>query len=339
MPVVDVHPELVAAGPAAIEAALDARAGEPVLARFTAEGLAAADDRRLRPWLRTVAVATMAVGDPPRELRDAIDLWVGDPATADNLAAGFERAPRAGVAGALLARTPPTGVWPGLVAESTTYSMLQGGPEFAAWRSANPARPAGDDGPRVRVTVDGGHTVVTLTRAGRHNALDARMRDELDAALARVLESRGPVIVRGEGPSFCSGGDLGEFGAFPDPAIAHVIRLGRSLAWRFHQLERRLVVGLHGACLGAGIELPAFAARVVAADDVRIGLPELGLGLIPGAGGTVSIPRRAGRGVLLRMLWGGEPIDAYRARRFGLVDEVVPPARLDTRLHEAAEEL
>ncbi|MBM3660784.1 MAG: enoyl-CoA hydratase/isomerase family protein, partial [Actinobacteria bacterium] len=83
----------------------------------------------------------------------------------------------------------------------------------------------------------------------------------------------------------------------------------------------------------------AFAARVVAADDARIGLPELGLGLIPGAGGTVSIPRRAGRQTLLRMVWNGEPIDAYRARRWGLVDEVVPPSRLETRLHEAAEEL
>lgn len=339
MPVVDVHPELVAAGPAAIEAALAEHAGDAVLARFTAEALAAADGRQLRPWLRTAAVATMGIGDPPRELRDVLDLWVGDPGTADNLTTGFERAPRAGVACALLARTPPSGVWPGLVAESTTYSMLQGGPEFAAWRAASDAAPAGDDAPRVRVGVEEGHTVVTLTRPDRHNALDARLRDELDAALALVLETRGPVIIRGEGPSFCSGGDLGEFASFPDPATAHVIRLTRSLAWRFHQLERRLVVGLHGACLGAGIELPAFAARVVAADDARIGLPELGLGLIPGAGGTVSIPRRAGRQTLLRMVWNGEPIDAYRARRWGLVDEVVPPSRLETRLHEAAEEL
>lgn len=336
MPVVDLHPELVAAGPAAVDAALVEHAGHPVLARFPADGLAAADERRMRPWLRTAPVATMGIGAAPRAYRDALDCWIGDAATADRIAAGFDRAPLAGVTAALLVRNGANGVWPGLVAESTAYSMLQGGPEFAAWRSTRRRAPAGDDAPRVRVTTEHGHTVVTLTRPARHNALDARLRDELDAALGPLLERREPVIVRGDGPSFCSGGDLDEFATFPDPATAHLIRLTRSLAHRFHQLERRLVVGLHGACLGAGIELPAFAAHVVAADDARVGLPELGLGLIPGAGGTVSIPRRAGRQTLLRMLWDGEPIDAHRARRVGLVDEVVPPTRLDDRLHELA---
>jgi enoyl-CoA hydratase/carnithine racemase len=339
VPVVDLDPGLTAAGPPAVDAALAEHAGLPVLARFTAEGLARADDRRMRAWLRTVPFATMGIGEPPREYRDPIDLWVADPAAADRIAAGFERAPIAGVTVALLVRDAAGGVWPGLVAESTAYSMLQGGPEFSTWRAARAPAPAADDAPRVRVTRERGHTVVSLTRPARHNALDARLRDELDAALADVVDGRDPVIVRGDGPSFCSGGDLDEFASFPDPAAAHVIRLTRSLAWRFHQLERRLVVGLHGACLGAGIELPAFAARVVAADDVRIGLPELGLGLVPGAGGTVSIPRRAGRQTLLRMVWDGEPIDAYRARRYGLVDEVVPPSRLDDRLHEVADTL
>ena len=102
------------------------------------------------------------------------------------------------------------------------------------------------------------------------------------------------MIVRGEGPSFCSGGDLGEFGTFPDPATAHEVRLVRSLALRFAAPSDRMVVGLHGRCLGSGIELPAYAAHVIAADDAEIGLPEASLGLVPGAGGTVSIPRRAG---------------------------------------------
>jgi len=335
--VVDLDPGLTADGPAAIEAVLAESLGAPVLLRMASDGLAGADVRVLRAWLRTAPVATMAVGEPPAELRDALDLYTADAAAADRIAAGFERAPLAGVTAALLTRTPPAGVWLRLVAESTAYSMLQGGPEFAKWRAERPASPStGPDEPRVRVTHEHGHAVVTLTRSAKHNALDARMRDELDAALAALVDTRDPVIVRGDGPSFCSGGDLDEFATFPDPATAHVIRLTRSLAWRFHQLERRLVVGLHGACLGAGIELPAFAARVVATDDARIGLPELGLGLVPGAGGTVSIPRRAGRRTLLTLLWDGEPVEAYRAKRWGLVDEVVPPSRLDDRLHEIA---
>jgi len=338
-PVVDLDPGLITAGPTAVDAALADRLGEPLLVRFTADGLAGADERAtraMRAWLRTAPVATMGIGEAPRAFRDALDLWVDDPDAADRIAAGFARAPLAGVTCALLVRDPVGGVWPGLIAESTAYSMLQGGTEFAAWRKGRTARPAADDAPRVRVTEAHGHVVVTLTRPDRHNALDARLRDELDAALAPLVDGRGPVIVRGEGPSFCSGGDLDEFASFPDPVTAHVIRLTRSLAWRFHQLERRLVVGLHGACLGAGIELPAFAAHVVAADDARVGLPELGIGLVPGAGGTVSIPRRAGRQTLVRMVWDGEPVDAYRARRLGLVDEVVPPSRLDDRLHEIA---
>jgi enoyl-CoA hydratase/carnithine racemase len=334
--VVDLDPRVVAAGPTAVEAALADVAGEPVLVRFPAAGLAAADERGLRTWLRTAPAATMGVGDAPRAFRDALDLWVTDPDTADRLGRGFSRAPLAGVTVALLVRNGANGVWPGLVAESTAYSMLQGSPEFAAWRAARRPTSSDDRTPRVQVEVEGGHTVVTFTRPGRHNAIDARFRDELDDVLAAAAAGRGAVIVRGAGASFCSGGDLDEFGSLPDPATAHVVRLSRSLAWRFHELGRRLVVGLHGACLGAGIELPAFAAHVVAADDARIGLPELGMGLLPGAGGTVSIPRRAGRHALLELVWDGEPIDAYRARRWGLVDEVVPPSRLDDRLVEIA---
>jgi len=339
--VVDLDPGLTAAGPAAIDAALADTLGAPLLVRFHADALETADVRVLRAWFRSAPVATMGIGTPPPDLRDALDLWVDDLAAADRLAAGFERAPLAGVASAWLTRVPPTGVWPGLVAESTTYSMLQGGPEFAAWRASRDAKPADDgDEPRVRVEAARGHHVITLTRAARHNALDTHLRDQLDAALADVAaRDHRPIIVRGDGASFCSGGDLDEFASFPDPATAHVIRLSRSLAWRFHELERRLVVGLHGACLGAGLELPAFAARVVATDDARLGLPELGLGLVPGAGGTVSIPRRASRRTLLTLLWDGEPIDPYRAKRWGLVDEVVPPTRLHDRLHEVAETL
>ncbi len=97
------------------------------------------------------------------------------------------------------------------------------------------------------------------------------------------------------------------------------------------------MVGLHGACLGAGIELPAFAGRVVAADDARLGLPELDLGLVPGAGGTVSLPARIGRHRTLRLLLMGGTISAPVALEWGLVDEVVPPSQLRHRCVEIAE--
>jgi enoyl-CoA hydratase/carnithine racemase len=132
------------------------------------------------------------------------------------------------------------------------------------------------------------------------------------------------VVLDGAGPSFCSGGDLAEFGTLPDPATAHLIRLTRSPARRLAELGPRLEVRLHGACIGAGVEMAAFAGRVVAFPDTLISLPEVGLGLIPGAGGTVSLPRRIGRHRTAELALAGSPIDAATAQQWGLVDAVEP---------------
>ena len=106
------------------------------------------------------------------------------------------------------------------------------------------------------------------------------------------------------------------------PATAHLIRLERSIGRAIFQLDKPTVTYLHGACTGSGIELAAFTDWVVAASDTQIALPEIGLGLVPGAGGTVSLTRRIGR---LRTAWlafSGSTIDAATARTWGLVDEL-----------------
>jgi enoyl-CoA hydratase/carnithine racemase len=90
-----------------------------------------------------------------------------------------------------------------------------------------------------------------------------------------------------------------------------------------HRLQARTTVRLHGAAFGGGIELAAFAGRVEAAPDTRIALPEIGLGLIPGAGGTVSITRRIGRQRTAALGLSGREIDATTARDWGLVDQIV----------------
>ncbi len=89
-------------------------------------------------------------------------------------------------------------------------------------------------------------------------------------------------------------------------------------------MSGRVTAHLHGACIGAGIELPAFVGRVVADPDSRIQLPEIALGLIPGAGGTVSLPRRIGRQRTAWLGLTGARIDAPTALAWGLVDEVHP---------------
>jgi enoyl-CoA hydratase/carnithine racemase len=261
-------------------------------------------------------VVTIAVGDDA----PACDLFAPDEDAAHEWESLLRRAPRAACVAALLVRRESSS----LVAESLAYSLLQSGPEFAAWlerRGPAPGVPDPDD-TRVHVSADGG--TVTLARPRRANALDVRMRDALCDALDALSQHDGPITVQAEGRSFCTGGDLDEFGTAPPPVDAHLVRLARSPALRFQRLAPRMTVHLRGQALGSGIELAAFASRVVAAPDARIGLPELDIGLVPGAGGTVSIVRRIGRRRFFELLVRGQTIDAPTALDWGLVDDIAP---------------
>jgi hypothetical protein len=250
----------------------------------------------------------------------------GVAAAIEQISASLDENPVAGTALALLLRSSAGLPVPeALIAESATYSALQEGAEFRRWRSGRPARPPEPGTDRVLVERAGRELRVTLSRPARRNAVDWRMRDALAGALAIAAADPGlEVVLRGAGPDFCAGGDLDEFGSRPDPAAAHLVRLTRSPAALLHQLAARTTACLHGSCLGAGVELPAFASRVVAAEDSRLGLPELRLGLVPGAGGTVSLPRRIGRWRTAYLALSGHLLGAADALRWGLVDEVTP---------------
>lgn len=184
----------------------------------------------------------------------------------------------------------------------------------------------GEGGPAVRLQRSDDRLVLTLNRPHVHNAFDARMRDELldGLAVAAADDSIREVVLEGAGRSFCSGGDLDEFGTFADPASAHLLRLGRSCGGALATLADRVVAQVHGACIGAGAELPGFAGRVVAAPDATFRLPEVAMGLVPGAGGTVSLPRRIGRHRTAWLALTGRSIDAATALAWGLVDDVQP---------------
>jgi enoyl-CoA hydratase len=275
--------------------------------------------------LPAVVVGTSAT-DMPRgaDLVDVVLPPDGDEldATVDAVAAN----PLAAVALALVLRgSELRSVAEGLQLESAVYGTLQGGPEFAAWRAGSPVHPPRPEaGPAVAVHRDGDRLELVLNRPAVRNALDSRMRDELVAGLAIAAgdPSVAEVRLRGAGPAFCAGGDLDEFGSRPDVATAHLVRMTRSPARAMAAVADRLVAHLHGACFGSGIELPAFAARVVARPDTVVGLPELSLGLIPGAGGTVSVTRRIGRHRTAWLALTGRTIDAATALEWGLVDEI-----------------
>lgn len=288
------------------------------------------DDVTLVVDLRTTDPADLRpLGGLPRVVvgigRDhpAADVLVPDEAAAEQVALAAAAHPIAATALVLhLRATERSPVDAALIAESATYSMLQAGPEHRLWltnRASRPPRP--DDDERVRVSRDGAHVHIALARPAARNAVDAAMQQALVDALATVDEAD-DVVLTGDGPVFSAGGDLDEFGSLEDPASAHLLRLARSPARALARLAAQTTVVVQGACHGAGVELPAFAHRVVARPGTTFTLPEVRLGLIPGAGGTVSIPRRIGRQRTAWLALTSETIDAETARTWGLVDEV-----------------
>jgi hypothetical protein len=208
--------------------------------------------------------------------------------------------------------------------ESYAYSTLLGGPEFARWlaaRGRHPLPPEADD--PVLVDRDGDDRLhITLNRPERRNAYGRQLRDALVNALriALVDPEISRVVLDGAGPAFCAGGDLDEFGTAPDLATAHFVRTRGGAGRLVHRLADRMEVHVHGACVGAGIEIPAFAGTLIAGPDATFRLPEVSMGLIPGAGGTVSIPRRIGRWRTLQVALTGTAIDAATAQSWGLTD-------------------
>jgi len=216
----------------------------------------------------------------------------------------------------------------GVITESLAYSTLQSGPDFARWLGERgPAAPVHIPDPVQAERVEGVLSV-RFNRAKRHNAFSTDARAALLEALevARLDPSVTDVVLSGNGPSFCSGGDLAEFGTFTDPAGAHLARTRHSPALVLDaltaRLGRRCRAEVHGQVLGSGLEMAAFCGWVQSRSDAVFGLPELSLGLLPGAGGTVSISRRIGRWRTAYLVLSGQTIDPSMALRWGLIDEI-----------------
>ncbi len=261
------------------------------------------DDRR--------AVTVPSIDAAIAELADRVDRWPMAAAVCDDVLRSVDPA------------GPTLG---GVVTESLAYSTLQGGPEFARWLAdRGPARMP-DIADPVQAHRDGNTLRVAFNRPQRHNAFSTDARAALLEALtvAHLDPSVDEVVLTGNGPSFCSGGDLAEFGTFSDPASAHLARTRHSPALVLDALSTRLGracrAEVHGQVLGSGLEMAAFCGHVVARPDAVFGLPELSLGLIPGAGGTVSVTRRIGRWRTAYLVLSGLSIGVETAVTWGLAD-------------------
>lgn len=290
-------------------------------------GEAAADTAALARWLRelpapVIGIGAAAAGDA---LAAACDARVECAEAALALAEAAARTPIAAMTLVQLLRlTEKLPLADALVAESLAYAALQNGAEFRCWQASfrAPAAAPREAGPAVVAERDGATLRLTLNRPANRNAMTVEMRDALCEALqlAAADEDIARVEIGARGKCFSTGGDLREFGSAPDPATAHLVRSlalpGRWLA----AVAARAEVTVHGACIGSGIEFPAFAGRLLASDGAWFQLPELKFGLIPGAGGCVSIARRIGRQRTAWLVLSGQRIDAAQALAWGLVD-------------------
>lgn len=271
--------------------------------------------------------ATFTLTEDPTDDRRAVTVESVPEALAE-LAGRCERWPHAStVCDDVLRSIDPGGpTLAGVVTESLAYSTLQAGPEFARWLDERGPARMPDIADPVLARRDGDTLRIEFNRPQRHNAFSTDARAALLEALtvARLDPSVTGIVLSGNGPSFCSGGDLAEFGTLADPASAHLARTRHSPALALDALCTRLGrscrAEVHGMVMGSGLEMAAFCGWVAAREDSVFGLPELVLGLIPGAGGTVSVTRRIGRWRTAYLVLSGRTIGADVARSWGLVD-------------------
>jgi enoyl-CoA hydratase/carnithine racemase len=183
-----------------------------------------------------------------------------------------------------------------------------------------------ESGP-ILTRVEGGVALLTLNNPplnlvtlGLTRALHERLGELSIDPAARVL------VVTGAGTrAFCAGSDVSEFRQVMDDVVEKKLRRENEAYSRLDDFPKPTIAALNGLAYGGGLELAVCCDILIAGADVRLALPEVKLGVLPGSGGTVRVPRRVGEGRAKELMYTGEPIDAATAERWGLVNRVVPP--------------
>src|SRR5687768_662251 len=193
----------------------------------------------------------------------------------------------------------------------------------------------------VRWVVEEGVATITIDQKGKPvNVLSRSLVDELTHAIRRLEagEAQAAVILSGKPGVWIAGADIDELQQIRTPADGQLLsRVAHELLGRLENLEVPVVAAIDGAALGGGLELALACTYRIASDSekTKLGLPEVQLGLLPGAGGTQRLPRLIGLRAALDLMLTGKQIDGRRARKAGLVDEVVPTAALARIAHQA----
>ena len=176
-----------------------------------------------------------------------------------------------------------------------------------------------------------GIAYITLNRPQALNAVNIKMRDELYEVLPAIDDDPEVMvgIIKGAGDrGFSAGADITEFGTTPSQNIARQIRWERDLWGQFLGVSKPLIAAIHGFALGAGVEMAMCCDIRIASEDARFGLPEVGIGMVPTAGGSQTMPRLVWPGMCIASILTGEMISAAEALRIGLINKVVSRAEL-----------
>ena len=179
--------------------------------------------------------------------------------------------------------------------------------------------------------VAGGIARVTVNRPDKLNALNATVFTELEDAIGRIESDaaiRGVILTGAGAKAFVAGADIGEIGG-QGPLDGKVRALrGQRIFRRLERCGKPVIAAVNGFALGGGCELAMACHLRIAAENAKFGQPEVKLGIGPGYGATVRLPRLVGQGRALELLLTGAMVDAQEAWRIGLVNRVVPADRL-----------
>ena len=190
---------------------------------------------------------------------------------------------------------------------------------------------------RIRFDIEGGIATVTINRPDARNAIDRETVREIRAALEQIRddETCRVLIITGAGDKvFVSGADVRTLLA---RTTRDVLEAGNNLLFReIEELPIPTIAAVNGFALGGGLELALACDIRIASETAKVGLPETGLGILPGAGGTQRLPRIVGMGIAKEMILAGTILDAAAALRVGLVNRVVPAADLMSTASELA---
>jgi len=184
---------------------------------------------------------------------------------------------------------------------------------------------------------------VTLNRPEVYNALNHEILIELGEVIEQIKKDSevGVVILTGAGEkAFVSGADINELAAMTSSISGFdTLREHQAVLIQLERLGKPSIAAINGFCLGGGLEVAMACTHRIASEKAKLGLPELGLGIIPAYGGTQRLTRLVGRGKAAEMILTAKPIDAQEAFRIGLVNQVVSAGELIPKAREMAESI